>query len=224
MQMEEKTLGNVRYLIRYPEGFDHNKTYPAILFLHGAGTRGDNMAVLQNNSFFALTAPQEGFPFIAVAPLCTENTWFDLFMGLKDLVRYIVALPYVDETRLYGTGNSMGGYGIWQLAMSLPEYFAAIVPICGGGMYWNAGRLKNVPVWAFHGALDRVVFPEESEKMVNAVNRCGGNARLTVYPNNEHNAWSDTYSNPQVFAWLLEHENENAATLKDAYTDQSVYG
>ncbi len=224
MQMEEKTLGNVRYLIRYPKGFDRSKTYPTILFLHGAGTRGDNMAVLQNNLFFALTALQEGFPFIVVAPLCTENTWFDLWQGLKDLVRYTVSLPFVDETRLYGMGASMGGYGTWQLAMSLPQYFAAIAPICGGGMYWNAGRLVNVPVWAFHGGKDQVVFPEESEKMVNAVNRCGGNARLTVYPDNTHDAWSDTYSNPRVFAWLLEHTNENAAALKDAYTDQSVYG
>ena len=224
MQMEEKTLGNVRYLIRYPKGFDRSKTYPTILFLHGAGTRGDNMAVLQNNPFFALTAPQEGFPFIVVAPLCTENTWFDLWQGLKDLVRHTVSLPFVDETQLYGMGASMGGYGTWQLAMSLPQYFAAIAPICGGGMYWNAGRLVNVPVWAFHGGKDQVVFPQESEKMVNAVNRCGGNARLTVYPDNAHDAWSDTYSNPRVFAWLLEHTNENAAALKDAYTDQSVYG
>ena len=64
----------------------------------------------------------------------------------------------------------MGGYGTWQLAISMPEAFAAIVPICGGGMYWDAGRLKKVPVWAFHGDSDPTVFPEESVKMVNAVN------------------------------------------------------
>lgn len=224
MRFEEKKLENVQYLVRYPKDFKESEKYPVIFFLHGAGGRGNDMDKLQSNPFFTLTAQHEAFPFLTVAPLCTENTWFDLWGGLKNLVQHTLSLSYVDETQLYGMGASMGGYGTWQMAMSLPQYFAAIAPICGGGMYWNAGRLINVPVWAFHGALDQVVFPEESEKVVNAVNRCGGNARLTVYPDNAHDAWSDTYSNPQVFAWLLEHKNSNAAALKDAYTDQSVYG
>ena len=74
-------------------------------------------------------------------------------------------------------GASMGGYGTWQLAMSMPKFFAAIVPICGGGMYWNAGRLINTPIWAFHGAKDPTVLCVESEKMVNHVNALGGKAK-----------------------------------------------
>ena len=104
-------------------------------------------------------------------------------------------------------GASMGGYAVWQLAMSMPEHFAAIVPICGGGMYWNAGRLANLPIWAFHGGKDKYVLPEESQKMVDAVNENGGRAKLTVYPENAHDAWSDTYKNKQVFLWLLENTN-----------------
>lgn len=118
----------------------------------------------------------------------------------------------------------MGGYGTWQLAMSMPEYFAAIAPICGGGMYWNAGRLINVPVWAFHGALDTTVLPEESKKMVDAVNKKGGQARLTVYPENAHNAWSDTYANPELFAWFLQHENSNAQDIVNEYSDADAFG
>ena len=87
--------------------------------------------------------------------------------------------------------------------MSRPDLFAAIIPICGGGMYWNAARLKNVPVRAFHGKRDSTVCIEESEKMVEAVRRAGGDAQLTVYPENGHDAWTDTYQNPDVFAWLL---------------------
>ena len=121
-------------------------------------------------------------------------------------------------------GASMGGYGTWQLAMSLPDIFAAIVPICGGGMYWNAGKLKNVPVWAFHGALDKTVLPEESEKMVNAVNKRGGSARLTVYPENGHNAWSDTYSNPEVFEWLLSNTNQKLQSFENEYKGSAIYG
>lgn len=159
-----------------------------------------------------------------VAPLCSENTWFDLWGELKALVKRTVSFPFVDEKRLYMMGASMGGYATWQLAMSMPEYFAAIAPVCGGGMYWNAARLVNVPVWAFHGGKDPTVFPEESEKMVNAVNAAGGKARLTVYPENEHNAWTDTYRNPDLFAWFLSYENQNAVSLTDKYNDVEVYG
>ena len=99
----------------------------------------------------------------------------------------------------------MGGYAVWQLAMSMPAYFAAIVPICGGGMYWNAARLKNVPIWAFHGALDNVVHPRESINMVEAVNACGGNAKLTIVEDVAHMVWCDVYENREVFNWLLGH-------------------
>ena len=119
---------------------------------------------------------------------------------------YVRDLPLADRGRIYLMGSSMGGYGAWQLGMSLPEVFAAIVPICGGGMHWNVWRLKNVPVWAFHGGKDTVVLPEESELLVNTLNRRGGNARLTVYPESEHDSWSETYRNKEVFKWLLSHE------------------
>ena len=118
----------------------------------------------------------------------------------------------------------MGGYATWQLAMSMPEHFAAILPICGGGMYWNAGRLAKLPVWAFHGAKDTVVFPEESQKMVNAVNKSGGNATLTIYPECDHDSWTNTYSNPKVFAWLLEHKKAETFEQKDQYNNSRKFG
>jgi len=108
--------------------------------------------------------------------------------------------------------------------MSIPETFAAIVPICGGGMYWNTKRLINVGVWAFHGGQDKTVLPEESEKMVNKINKLGGNAKLTIYPDNAHNAWTDTYSNPEVFNWLLSHTNQNEQSTDDVYTDAAKFG
>ena len=222
--MQEKQLGKLKYVVRYPKGFAEGSTYPVLLFLHGAGTRGTDTRLLVGNPFFTLTQQHTDFPFISVAPLCSENTWFDLWDELKQLVRHIAALPFADADRLYVMGASMGGYATWQLAMSLPESFAAIVPICGGGMYWNAERLVNVPVWAFHGAKDTTVFLEESEKMVDAVNRCGGNAKLTVYPENDHNAWSDTYQNPAVFAWLLQQTNTHRRTHTDGYDNAEIYG
>ena len=91
-------------------------------------------------------------------------------------------------------------------------------------MYWNAGKLKNVPVWAFHGALDQTVLPEESEKMVNAVNKRGGSAKLTIYPENGHNAWSDTYSNLEVFEWMLSHTNQKLQGFENEYKGSAIFG
>lgn len=222
--MEEFKLGKLRYLIRYPEGFSKDDKRPALIFLHGAGTRGTDMDKLRNNTFFKLLGTHEGLPFVTFAPLCTENTWFDLFEHLIELVKEIAKLPYIDEKRIYLTGNSMGGYGTWQLAMSIPEYFAAIVPVCGGGMSWNAWRLKNVPVWAFHGAKDTTVMPSESENMVDIVRKAGAETRFTLYPDAAHDAWTPTYSNPEVYAWLLEHESGFKVELEEKYTDSKIYG
>ena len=192
--------------------------------MHGAGTRGDDIEKLRKNVCFEFITQKENRPYIAVAPLCTENTWFDLFEHLIALVKETAKLDYVNEKRIYLTGNSMGGYGCWQLAMSLPEYFAAIVPVCGGGMSWNTGRLVNIPIWAFHGEKDNCVSPSESERMVDAVNRAGGNAKLTIYPDTWHDAWTPTYSNPEVYEWLLKHESNCKIEQKDEYTDSEIYG
>ena len=118
----------------------------------------------------------------------------------------------------------MGGYGTWELAMSMPTYFAAIVPICGGGMYWNAAQLVNVPVWAFHGEKDDVVLCRESEVMVNAVNRFGGKAKLTLYPDCNHVSWNNVYESPEVFEWLLRQENKNEITIENNYADVKRFG
>lgn len=222
--MQESQFGELKYVIRYPDGFSDNKKYPILLYLHGAGTRGDDISKLVSNVFFVLTEKHEQFPFVCVAPLCSKNTWFDIWENLEKFVTEISKLPFADESRIYLMGASMGGYATWQLAMSMPEYFAAIVPICGGGMYWNAGRLIDVPVWAFHGAKDTTVLLEESVKMVEAVKRYGGEAKLTVYPENSHDAWSDTCSNPDVFSWLLQHQCKSNSEYFDEYNNSDIYG
>ena len=224
MNYEIKNIETLKYVIKYPNNFDENRSYPVIFIMHGAGGRGNDINVLLANPYFLQTSKHQNFPFITVAPLCSENTWFDLWNQLKALVKLTYSLPYTDKKRIYAMGASMGGYGTWQLAMSMPEYFAAIVPICGGGMYWNAGRLVNVPVWAFHGGKDSVVLPRESEKMVEAVNANGGNAKLTIFAENGHNAWDDTYSNYKVFEWLLSNENNNTNEIVDEYNSVTIYG
>lgn len=221
--MQELVFGNLKYIVKYPKGFNECGKYPLLFFLHGAGSRGNDINLLCQNPFFEITKDME-LPFVTVAPQCNQNNWFDHFHEVKDLLFYIEKLPYIDNTRVYLIGASMGGYATWQLAMSEPEHFAAILPICGGGMYWNAGRLAKLPVWAFHGAKDTVVLPEESVKMVNAVNKSGGYAKLTVYPECDHDSWTNTYSNPEVFAWLLEHKKAETFEQKDQYNNSRKFG
>ena len=208
MRYESGQFTDLHYLVRYPTDYRKSGKYPMVLLLHGAGGRGSDLAILRNNPYFTITDEYEDFPFLTFAPQCHENTWFDLFEALTAFAEAMAGHPDVDETRVYIIGASMGAYATWQLGMSRPDLFAAMVPICGGGMYWNAGRLKDTPIWAFHGQLDDTVFVEESIKMTDWVRRYGGNPKLTIYPENGHNAWSDTYSNREVFNWLLTHRKE----------------
>ena len=224
MNLEIQQFENVRYVINFPGEYSGKEKYPVILFLHGAGSRGNDIKKILNNPYFKIIREHESFPFISVAPQCSENTWFDMFETLKRFVLNIAGKEYVDENKIYLMGVSMGGYATWQLAMSMPEYFAAIVPICGGGMYWNAERLINVPIWAFHGQKDVTVHLEESKKMVDAVNRYGGNVMLTIYPEAGHDAWSDTYRNMEVFEWMLSQTNTNDIQIQNIYDDSTVYG
>ena len=224
MDILQREFEGMKYVVRLPEGYEEGEKHPVLIYLHGAGTRGSNIYTLTDSIVFRATRGMENFPFVIAAPLCNADSWFDIFETLKKFAVKIALESFADRERIYLAGTSMGGYGTWQLAMSLPELFAAIVPVCGGGMYWNAGRLVNVPVWAFHGGRDKTVFPEESQKMVDAVNRRGGNAKLTLYPENEHNAWDDTYTNEEVYRWLLSHKNSNTKPIEDIYNDSKVYG
>ena len=136
-------------------------------------------------------------------PQCSYNSWFDVFEQLRCFVKNVITLPYVDEKNVYLSGVSMGGYAAWQMLMSEPDVFRKAVICCGGGMYWNAARIK-ASVWAFHGTDDTTVFTEESRKMIEAVKRNGGSAKLTEYKGVKHNCWELTYSNPEIYSWLLD--------------------
>lgn len=226
--IESKEINGLKYIIEYPKNFDCKKKYPTILLLHGAGSRGKDISILTNNVFFKTKEFAElrnTFGFVTFAPQCpSEQTWFDHMNRLKELVELIQNTSFVENKKIYLIGPSMGGYGTWQLAMSIPEYFAAIVPICGGGMYWNAGRLKNVPVWAFHGDSDTVVLPRESEIMVKATNNRGGNAKLTLCQNVKHDSWLTAYGSKELYEWLLSFENNNIHKIESDFTDSKIYG
>ena len=224
MKYEFLKFENMQYMITYPESYKVGEIYPVLFSIHGAGTRGNNPELLKDCLVFEKAKTTKDFPFVVVSPLCHENTWFDMYETLKRFILHIANSRFADKKRIYATGGSMGGYAVWQLGMSMPEVFAAIAPVCGGGMYWNAARLVNVPVWAFHGEKDDVVKPEESVKMVDAVNKCGGNAKLTIYPDIAHASWVPAYTNEEVYEWFLTHENKNENSIVDLYNNSKLYG
>jgi predicted peptidase len=199
-----------RYLLYLPKDYGRTeKKWPLMLFLHGAGERGDNLDLVKKHGPPKLVERGKDFPFIIVSPQCPAGVWWpeklDTLVALLDEITSTYA---VDTGRVYLTGLSMGGFGTWSLACRHPERFAAIAPICGGGMWFLADRLKAVPVWAFHGAKDPVVPLELSESMVEAVKRMGGDAKLTVYPEAQHDSWTATYENPKFYEWFLSHRKE----------------
>ena len=222
MIYEKKIFCGLEYLVAYPNKYDSEKKYPLIFHFHGAGTRYTSFDQLKTCLIFP-TIDELELDFIVVAPLCCRETWFDYFETLTGLVEEITTHKNADPDRFYVMGASMGGYATWQLAMSIPEYFAAIIPICGGGMYWDTMRLTEMGVWAFHGALDITVRPEESQKMVDGINKRGGNAKLTIYPDREHDSWTPTYSNPEVYEWLLSHKKKDKVVSED-YGNQKAFG
>ena len=220
--MEKCSFKNFGYVLRKPNHFEENKQYPLVIYLHGAGGRGRDIELIYTHPFFSDTVELLG-DAVCVAPQCYADTWFNIFEQLQEFVEYAISWGFVDPKRVYLVGASMGGYGTWQLAMSRPELFAAIVPICGGGMYWNADRLIRMGVWAFHGEKDEAVFCEESRKMVDAVNANGGEAKLTIYAGGLHNAWTDTFRNPEVWKWLLGYRVDYA-TAKSKYDNVEQFG
>lgn len=205
-------IRHLRYAVRYPNGYREGHRYPTILFLHGENDRGADWERLAQNELFAAADEKADFPFVVVVPLCHENSWADLWAPLTELVSLLPTRPYCDGSRLYALGVSMGGYGVWQLGMSLPHAFAALVPICGGGMAWNAARLREIPIRAYHGEEDPIVPAAEALHPAEAVNREGGQATVTLYVGVGHEAWTLAYQDPELFPWLLSQKRHGGRT------------
>ncbi len=186
-------------------GKDPEKKWPLVLFLHGAGERGEDVNRVEAHGLPKLAAQGQEFEFIIIAPQCpTGKFWPCMCDSLMAILKHAEKNYAVDSSRVYLTGLSMGGYGSWALASTYPEHFAAVIPICGGGIPYLAPQFKNLPVWAFHGELDNVVPVNNSKMMVDAINNAGGNAKLTIYPDKWHDSWTVTYDNPEVYRWMLE--------------------
>lgn len=192
----------LRYLLYLPRDYDQQESWPLLLFLHGSGEGGDDLDLVKVHGPPKLIAAGQHFPFVVVSPQSPKDRWWEP-IELVALLDEIDSKHKIDKDRVYVTGLSMGGFGTWRLAAYAPQRFAAIAPICGGGEPYWAKQFAKLPTWAFHGALDEGVPLERSAEMVVALKKAGASPKLTVYPEAGHDSWTETYNNPELYAWLL---------------------
>lgn len=201
---------NLEYHLQLPDkyGKDKDKKWPLIVFLHGAGERGGSLDQLKrmNHSIPKIAATRRNFPFVAVSPLCPSPfSWYEISFSVDRLISEISGKYNIDTDRIYLTGLSLGGIGTWEIAAQFPDRFAAIAPVCGSVDPAKADRLKDVPIWAFHGADDTIV-PMDSELItVNRLKSLKSDIKYTVYPNVGHNAWEKAYAGSKLYRWFLGH-------------------
>jgi len=213
------------YLLLRPAGYEPagGKKHPLLVFLHGAGERGDdNRAQITHGKPFFLAAAKEHGCFV-VAPQCPRNArWAEVDWSAKshlmpekpsepmrllmELLPTLAKEFTIDADRLYVMGLSMGGYGTWDAIQRYPGMFAAAVPICGGGDATGAATIAKTPVWAYHGDKDGAVPVSRSREMVEALRKAGAAPRYTELPNIGHNAWTFAFKDPQLPEWLFQQK------------------
>lgn len=231
----------LNYRILYPHDFDENKRYPLVLFLHGRGESGaDNEKQLTHGGMLFLDSLHK-YPAVVIFPQCPETDFwakvgqsrkddgsfqFEFLTGqpptpsltaVMDLLGQELDKPYIDENRLYVSGLSMGGMGVFELLWRMPEKIAAAAPICGGGAPEMASAMADIPIWIFHGMKDDIVLPRHSIRMLKAIQREGGLAKITLYPDANHNSWDPALSEPAFLPWMFsKYKGESYSLFVDS--------
>jgi len=222
------------YRILLPENYDRSKKYPVVLFLHGAGERGnDNEKQLTHGAkLFLSENARKNFPCIVIFPQCETNGFWsnvkvdrtktplafdfdykqpatDQLDGVGKLLKQVVKQEAVDKKRIYITGLSMGGMGTFEIVYRNPKLFAAALPICGGGdtNHYNK-KVKAIPFWVFHGADDAVVNVKYSRQMVEKLKSIGVNVKYSEYAGVNHNSWDNAFSEPDYLSWMFSNSRK----------------
>ncbi len=224
-QIEQQSVINTDYLIYFPPGYntDPDKKWPMLIYLHGAGLMDRSIAGLKNDCLPYYLEHDKVLPFIVVSPVCKTNGWNVTILNF--LLEDVVHKFRVNEDKIYVTGHSMGGFGTWDWAMMNPEKFAAIVPVSGCSNSRDdisAWRLRNMPVWVFHGETDNIVGIQCNTEMVNELRKFSQKVKFTVYPGRGHDTWEQTYNNDEMFRWLAEQDRKNNIPVPLAL-DKKIY-
>lgn len=223
----------MRYVVYVPYEYDPAKEWPLIMFLHGAGERGDDgMKQTEVGIGTWIRRHPDWFPALVIFPQCPEDAFWDCMLGELDEMLRVTREEYnIDASHITLTGLSMGGFGTWLWGALKTGTFAALLPICGGGsdmparasLGMEAGspfgsyksrvaKWQEIPIWAFHGADDEVVPPAQTRQTVEHIQDAGGTRiRYTEYPETNHNSWDKTYGDHKVIKWLLRQDKNRAA-------------
>lgn len=219
ISVEIKRTIELNYLENLPKDYDgkSEKKYPLVIFLHGMGERGNDVKKVAAHGIPKLIEKKspllQKYEFIAVSPQCPEPyVWNFIPEALENLIKNCIEKLSVDTSRIYLTGLSMGGFGTWGFICRRPNLFAAAAPICGGlrgdGSEENLSVITHLPLWVFHGAKDSTVPLSASAEPVAILNELGADVKFTVYPDVEHDSWTQTYENPNFYKWLFSQKNE----------------
>ena len=205
------------YRLFKPARLAAGTNYPLVLFLHGAAGLGDDNARQFNGGNevppLALTAEdaQARFPHFVLAPQCPRGESWTAYAGppttpLRLSVEAIQMLQRefpIDRRRIYVVGVSMGGRGVYEAALRYPDLFAAAVPICAAGDPAGVGKLKDLPVWCFHGAADTIVPVNYARNTVDALRKAGGHPKYTEYPGVGHDSYRNAFREVELLPWLF---------------------
>jgi predicted peptidase len=206
------------YQLFTPKEYDNKRRYPLALWLHGGGGRGnDNLKQISEGNtigshVWTLPENQTKNPCFVVAPQCPDGREWATVTGAQPTAQLRLALEILEEIRrafsidarrLYVAGQSMGGFGTWAAITSRPGLFAAAIPICGGGDESQAAKLRDTPIWAFHGEKDQAVPVERSRRMIDAIRKAGGSPRYTEYKDAGHAIWEQVFRETELLSWLF---------------------
>lgn len=205
MQQAIYNEGLFDYLVYLPKDYDGEKKYPLLLFLHGAGERGDNLEVLKCHSIPKIFEDDVDYEAVVISPQCKHNkTWNSDPVRLRSFISEMIEKYAIDENAISITGISMGGYGTWQMIMDYPDLFSATAPICGGGMAWRADTILNLPIRIYHGEIDDAVNVFYSKDIYRVLKkRNAKDAELFLYPNVGHDVWVQAYEQTDLISWLI---------------------
>ena len=211
----------LNYRILKPLNYDSSKKYPVHLFLHGAGERGnDNESqLIHGSNLFLKENNRKKYPSFVIFPQSPKNDWwgghydpykFDYQVKNSKALKLVINLmdefimrSDVNKNKIYVSGLSMGGLGTFSILNARPEMFAAATPICGDGDPSSVENFaKKVAIWIFHGSADKVVLPQQSLKMANAILNAGGNPKITIYENVAHNSWDTAFAEKDFLKWI----------------------
>ncbi|MFC4304491.1 prolyl oligopeptidase family serine peptidase [Cohnella boryungensis] len=207
--LEGERLG---YQIVLPEGYqeERGRRWPLILFLHGINRRGEDLSLLDHYGLLGVSASNDSFNYIVLAPQCPKSSnWVIESDAVIALIDHVTRDFRVCTNQVYLTGFSMGGNGVWHLAAHYQQHFAAAAPLAGWYRIEEVDRLKDMPLWAFHGQEDDVVPVQNTQNLADALASIGGNIKLTCYDNQNHDIMNKVYSNSALYEWFKQYERRS---------------